>query len=187
MTESQSASPFQSPKFGTRRPDSALKAVDLPIRWGRGCRPLGPSTAWAGGTSGSRSWNTDGYVRLEFLRQLLDDQRIVRALVDANPTANAQAFGNVRFARFGVHHDAFLSVADRRAKRVALVVALLRLTVVNLEHATRMSNPPNGTRRWRAMNVTSDEALQVLGAAHELGRAGRRGTSCWPCGARTWP
>ena len=74
------------------------------------------------------------HVRLEFLRQLLDDQRIVRALVDANPTANAQAFGNVRFARFGVHHDAFLPVADRGAKRVALVVALLRLTVVNLEH-----------------------------------------------------
>ena len=74
------------------------------------------------------------HVRLEFLRQLLDDQCVMRALVDANPTADAQAFGNVWFARFGIHHDAFLSVANRRAKRMALVVAFLRLTVVNLEH-----------------------------------------------------
>ena len=84
------------------------------------------------------------HVRFELLRQLLDDQRIMRALVDANAAANAEALGDVRFAGFGVHYDAFLPVADRRAERMALVVALLGLTVVFPEH----SNAHGESSQW---------------------------------------
>jgi hypothetical protein len=80
------------------------------------------------------------HIGLKFTWEVLDDEGIVRALVDANPATDAQALRNVRLASVVVHDDAFLPVSDRWAKIVAFVVALLGLTVVFLQnrntHAT---------------------------------------------------
>jgi hypothetical protein len=75
------------------------------------------------------------HVRFQFLWELFDDQGIMGAFVDADAAPDAEAFGDVRLACFGVQHDAFLTVADRGAEGMAFCVALLGLTVVFPEHS----------------------------------------------------
>ncbi len=70
------------------------------------------------------------HVRFKFLRQLFNDERIMGAFVDANAASDAEAFRDVGFACMGIQDDALLPVADRRAIRVAFIVALLGLTIV---------------------------------------------------------
>ena len=74
------------------------------------------------------------HVGFEFAWKVLNDQGVMRALVDANTTSDAEAFRNVRFACVLIHDDAFLPVSDRRAEHLTLVVALLRLTIVFLQN-----------------------------------------------------
>ena len=74
------------------------------------------------------------HVGFEFAGKVLDDQGVVRALVDADTASDAEAFRNVRLARVLIHDDAFLPVPDRRAEHLTLVVALLRLTIVFLQN-----------------------------------------------------
>jgi hypothetical protein len=70
------------------------------------------------------------HIGFEFFGQLLNDEGIVRAFVDANSAADAQAFRDVGFARAGIHDDALLPVSYRGAVGMALVVALLWLATV---------------------------------------------------------
>ena len=74
------------------------------------------------------------HVRFQLAREVLDDEGVVGALVDANTAADAEAFRDVRLAGVLVHDDAFLPVADGWAEHLAFIVALLWLTVVLLQH-----------------------------------------------------
>mgnify|MGYP000263809162 CR=1 FL=1 len=64
------------------------------------------------------------------------------ALIDTDTTADTEAFRNVRLSGFIVKNDAFLSVANWRAKIVALIVALLWLTIVFLQNCDSHLIPP---------------------------------------------
>jgi len=64
------------------------------------------------------------------------------ALIDTDTTADTEAFRNVRLSGFIVKNDAFLSVTNWRAKIVALIVALLWLTIVFLQNCDSHLIPP---------------------------------------------
>jgi hypothetical protein len=64
------------------------------------------------------------------------------ALIDTDPTADTKAFRNVRLSSFVVKNDTLLSVTNWRAKIVALVVALLWLTIVFLQNCDSHLIPP---------------------------------------------
>lgn len=74
------------------------------------------------------------HVSLEFSGQLLDDQSIMWALVDANSATDAQALRNVRLSCFIIHDDAFLPVSNRRAVVKTFVITFLWLTIVFLQN-----------------------------------------------------
>jgi len=66
----------------------------------------------------------------------------VRAFVNANTTADTKALRNMRLSGFVVEDDALLSITNRRAEIVALIVALLRLTIVFLQNCDSHIIPP---------------------------------------------
>ena len=74
------------------------------------------------------------HVGLKFAGQVLDDEGVMRAFVDANATTDAQAFRDVGLPRVLIHDDAFLPVANRWAEIMAFIVALLGLTIVLLQN-----------------------------------------------------
>ena len=74
------------------------------------------------------------HICFEFAGEILNDEGIMGALVDADTAPNAQAFGNVGFASLLIHDDAFLPVSNRWAEDLTFVIALLRLTVVFLQN-----------------------------------------------------
>ena len=63
----------------------------------------------------------------------------MRTLIDTDSTPDAQGFGDVRFAGFFVHHDAFLPVSYRWTIVETLVVAFLWLTIVFFENCNAHS------------------------------------------------
>jgi hypothetical protein len=73
------------------------------------------------------------HVGFQLTGKILNDERVMRALVDANTATDAEAFGDVRLSRLVVHDDAFLPVSNRWAEVMALIVALLGLTIVLLQ------------------------------------------------------
>jgi hypothetical protein len=82
------------------------------------------------------------HVGFELFGQLLDDEGIMRAFVDAYAATDAEAFRDVGFARAGIHNDTFLPVSNRGAIGVALIVALLWLATV----LTKNSDAHGSTR-----------------------------------------
>ena len=82
------------------------------------------------------------HIRFQLAWELLDDECIVRAFIDANTASDAEAFRNVRFSSFLIENYAFLTVANRWTKGVTLVVALLRLTIVFLQNCDSHLIPP---------------------------------------------
>ena len=79
------------------------------------------------------------HVRFEFTGEVFNDESVMWALVDADAAPNAEAFRNVGLAGLLVHDNAFLSVANRGAKHLAFIVALLGLTVVLLQNCNTHS------------------------------------------------
>jgi hypothetical protein len=59
----------------------------------------------------------------------------MRAFIDTDSAADTQGFRDVRFAGFIVENNAFLAIANRRAKCMALRHALLWLTIIDLENS----------------------------------------------------
>ena len=126
------------------------------------------------------------HVGLKLTGQVFDDQRIMRAFVDADAASNAQAFGNVGLSSVLIHNDAFLPVSYRWTEHLTLVVALLGLTVVLLQNRNThfVTQPilssvlfcftcrsPGKTRRNGVLCLCSNEALEVLVPADEAGGA----------------
>jgi len=82
------------------------------------------------------------HIRFQLTWELLDDEGIVRAFVDADTTPDTEAFRNVRLSSFLIENYTFLTVANRWTKGVTLVVALLRLTIVFLQNCDSHIIPP---------------------------------------------
>lgn len=58
----------------------------------------------------------------------------MRAFVDADSTTDTERFGDVWFPSLFIHYDAFLAITNGWAVMEALVIALLRLTIVFLQN-----------------------------------------------------
>ena len=74
------------------------------------------------------------HVGFKLTREVLNDEGVMRTLVDTDTAPDAEAFRDVGLARLLIHDDAFLSVANRGAKIMTLVVAFLWLTIVFLQN-----------------------------------------------------
>ena len=122
------------------------------------------------------------HICFEFAGEVLNDEGIMGALVDADTASDAQAFGNVGFASLLIHDDAFLPVSNRWAEDLAFVIALLGLTVVLLKN--RNTHPvtqpilssvlfcftcrfPGVNRERQPMFCASNESLEVLVSTDE--------------------
>jgi hypothetical protein len=74
------------------------------------------------------------HVGLEFAWEIFDNEGVMGAFIDANTATDAKALRDVRLAGMLVHDDAFLPVSDRGTEDLALIVALLGLTIVFLQN-----------------------------------------------------
>ena len=63
----------------------------------------------------------------------------MRAFIDTDSTPDAQGFGDVRFARFFIHYNAFLPISHRWTIMETLIVAFLWLTIVFLKNCNTHS------------------------------------------------
>ena len=129
------------------------------------------------------------HIGFKFAWKIFNDERIMRALVDADAATDAQAFRDVRLAGVLVHDDAFLAVANGWTKHLTLIVALLRLTIVFLQYSNSHSvtqpilssflfcftcRSPAKNRERQPKLFGSNEALEVLVSTNEAdGARGR--------------